>query len=239
MPVIAAPSCVIPGTIAQNLRFLAGAAKGRIQEIALCFFETDACLAYTEEDLPAELAAFRLHVHLPVDLPWPAGADCAAGCALSLMHKVAAFAPRAAVLHAPDSPDAAGLLKTFAALWHTRCNVPLLLENTSSCGLVELGAVIAEAGLGLCLDLAHLSAYGQESLLEASELVARTKIAHWSAPGGADRHLPLSALTPEEISFMRSAAEKLPPGITHLLEVFDWAGVEESLTVLPELIYFA
>jgi hypothetical protein len=239
MAIIAAPSCVIPGTAAQNARFLAQRANGKIQEIALCFFETDACLAYTEDDLPdasAELP-FSWHVHLPVDLPWHIGAEAPVDCALRLMRKLKALNIRMAVLHAPDPPARKELLATFAELWHARCAVPLLLENTDHCGLVDLTPLIVDAKFGICLDLGHMLAYGQEKILEIPELIRRVQLAHWSAPGGADLHLPLTCLTREEKSAAQAAAAKLPGTTVHLLEIFDWNGVEESLTLLPDLIY--
>ena len=78
---LAAPSFVLPGTVAANARFLAH----KVDEVALCFFEARACLAYGPEDLPPDLAdlPLRWHVHLPVDQPWPAraaGAHPAAAC---------------------------------------------------------------------------------------------------------------------------------------------------------------
>ena len=73
---VAAPSFVLPGNIVENVRFLAG----RVEEVALCFFENAACLAYTEQDLPPDLRdlPLRWHVHLPFDLPWPEKASAAA-----------------------------------------------------------------------------------------------------------------------------------------------------------------
>ena len=68
----AVPSFVIPDTVAGNVRFL----RGRVPEVALCFFETGGCLAYTDADLPAigETADLRFHVHLPT------GGSRAGGC---------------------------------------------------------------------------------------------------------------------------------------------------------------
>ncbi|MDR2694900.1 MAG: sugar phosphate isomerase/epimerase [Deltaproteobacteria bacterium] len=238
MAPIAAPSRVIPGTAAHNARFLAQRAEGRIREIALCFFETQDALACTEDELPAALAElpFSWHVHLPVDLPWGSGAGAAAACALRLMHKARALQPRMAVLHAPELPGREGLLEAFADLWHARSAVPLLLENIATCGLVDLAALIVDAEFGVCLDLGHMLAYGQQNILYLPELVSRVQLAHWSAPGGADRHLPLTRLTGEEKSSVRAAAAQLPATTTHLLEIFDWNGVEESLALLAELL---
>jgi len=233
---IAAPSCVIPGTTEQNARFLAQRATGKIQEIALCFFETQASLA---DNLPESLAElpFSWHVHLPVDLPWQIGAEASANCALRLMRKAEALRPRMAVLHAPDLPARGGLLAAFADLWYARCAVPLLIENIDTCDLVDLTTLIVDAELGVCLDLGHMLAYGQQGIMDIPELTSRVQLAHWSAPGGADRHLPLTSLTEEEKAFVRAAAAKLPGTTAHLLEIFDWNGVEESLALLPDLLY--
>ena len=239
MPTIAAPSCVIPGTAAQNARFLAQRSNGKIQEIALCFFETQSSLAYTEGDLPETLAElpFSWHIHLPVDLPWHIGPEASVNCALRLVRKAEALAPRMAVLHAPDLPARKGLLAAFAGLWHARCAVPLLLENVEDCDLIDLTQVIIDAEFGVCLDLGHMLAYGQQRIVDTPDLVSRVQIAHWSAPGGADRHLPLTRLTEEEKIAAQAAAAKLPDTTTHLLEIFDWDGVEESLALLPELLH--
>jgi len=239
MAIIAAPSRVIPGTTAQNIRFLHQHAGGRIQEIALCFFETQPSLAYTTDDLPETLPElpFSWHVHLPVDLPWHIGPEASANCALRLMRKVEALQPRAAVLHAPDLPARKALLAAFADTWSARCAVPLLLENVESCDLVDIAQIIVDAECGVCLDLGHMLAYRQQNIFDHAELVSRVQLAHWSAPDGADRHLPLTRLTGEEKNSLQAAAAQLPDTTTHLLEIFDWNGVEESLALLPELLH--
>ena len=239
MATIAAPSCVIPGTAAQNARFLAQRAHGKIQEIALCFFDTQTSLAHTEEDLPETLAAlpFSWHIHLPVDLPWHIGPEASANCALRLMRKMEMLAPRMAVLHAPDLPARKGLLAAFANLWHARCTVPLLLENVEDCDLIDLTQFIVDAEFGVCMDLGHMLAFGQQHIVDIPELVSRVQLAHWSAPGEADCHLPLTQLTEEEKSAAQAAAAKLPDTTTHLLEIFDWDGVEASLDLLQDLLH--
>ena len=228
----AAPSFVLPGTVAENARFLAG----RVEEVALCCFETAGCLAYTEADLPPELAALPLswHLHLPVDLPWEAGGEAAAGAALAVFGRVAYLSPQLAVLHPPAgmSPDAArGALTVFARRWRAHAAPPLLLENISGCQLTELGPDFLEGeGLGVCLDVGHLLGYAQAELL-ASGLPERARLVHWSAPGprpGGDRHLPLPAFTAAQRAVARDLLRRISPVAVHLLEVFDWAGVEAS-----------
>ena len=85
----AVPSFVIPDTVAGNVRFL----RGRVPEVALCFFETGGCLAYTDADLPAigETADLRFHVHLPTDLVWESGEDPGQAASAALRNGLAVF----------------------------------------------------------------------------------------------------------------------------------------------------
>ena len=237
MPAIAVPSCLVPGTVAQNVHFITTQAQGKIQEIGLCFFETRPCLAYGDVDLPPALAEldFLWHVHLPVDLPWHVGPEAAANCALRLMGKVAALKPRAAVLHVPPG-QAKALLMAFAALWQARCAIPLLLENTESSALLDLATLIIDAEFGICLDVAHMLAYKQQAILTSPELLARVAMLHWSAPGNADRHLSLDQFSSQEKELACQVVRALPANCTHMIEVFNWSGVQNSLPILTSLL---
>ncbi|MDR2801068.1 MAG: hypothetical protein LBB52_07375 [Desulfovibrio sp.] len=227
--------------MAENARFL----SGRVAEIGLCFFEWRACLAYTDADVPPELAKlpFSWHVHLPCDLPWPArpgpdGAACeTAEQALAVFARAAFLAPRCAVLHPPQGAPAfkRRLLRDFARTWQRGRAVPLLLENLSGCDIVELGdGFLQDHGLGLCLDVGHLLGYGQKRLL-SSALPETADLVHWSAPGGGDEHLPLTALTSEQLGTAAELAARFAGNPVHLAEIFHWPGVEASLPVLEEL----
>lgn len=235
---MAAPSFVLPGTVAENARFLAG----RVEEAALCCFETAACLAYTEADLPPELARLPLgwHLHLPLDLPWADGGEAAAQAALAVFGRVAYLAPQLAVLHPPTDmpPDAARTaLAAFARRWRAGVGATLLIENIRGCQLTELGPAFLEGeGLGVCLDVGHLLGYAQGELL-ASELPERACLIHWSAPGphpGKDCHLPLTALTAGQRAVAEVLLRRSSPGTVHLMEVFDWPGVAASMRWLEE-----
>lgn len=231
----AAPSCVIPGTVAENAHFLAG----RVTEVALCFFETQPCLAYGVEDLPMNLKGLGLlwHVHLPVDLPWEAGGRAAAAMALALMGKVAYLSPWAAVLHPPHSPQAHTLLRDFAQLWRQHTELPLLLENIDTAPLVDMQALVVQENFGICLDVAHALGYGQDALLNNSVLLQKVALVHWSAPGQQDQHLPLTALTPDEWDIARRVTQKLPADAHHVLEIFHWNSVETSAPLLHQLLH--
>lgn len=233
----AAPSFVLPGTVAENARFL----SGRVSEVGLCLFDARACLGYGAEDLPAELAALPLtwHAHLPVDLPWEDGGAAAASLALAVLDRVRYLSPRMAVLHPPethgDPTRRDALLVAFAAVWRAS-GIPVLLENIAGCPLTDMTDIICHQNFGVCLDVGHLLGYAQGRLSETPELMRRVRLVHWSAPGTRDQHLPLTALTPEERMTARRVAADLPDGVTHLVEVFHWRGVEESLPVLESVL---
>ena len=244
---LAAPSFVLPGTVAENARFL----SGRVDEMALCFFEAQACLKYGENDLPPNLAepsesgTLRCHVHLPVDLPWPsrhgtaaeAEAAAAADLALAVCAGAAYLHPGLAVLHPPAGSPAhkRSLLRAFAARWQARSRIPLLLENVDSCDVLELGKTFpADHGLGLCLDVGHLLGYAQDHLLN-SELPETAALVHWSAPGRKDQHLPLTEFTMRQRRTAAALMGRLPHTAVHLAEIFHWPGVAASLPVLAAL----
>lgn len=236
---LAAPSFVLPGTVAENARFL----SGKIDEIGLCFFETRACLDYGETDLPPDLAGLplRWHVHLPADLPWPSGrgenAARAASVALAVFRKAAFLRPRLAVLHPPEGSPARQrrLLKDFATRWQSASSAPLLAENIDCCDLARLGpGFLPEHGLRVCLDVGHLLGYAQ-GRLAASTLPEEAALIHWSAPGARDRHLPLTRLCAAEREAALGIMRRLPGTAVHLAEIFHWPGLAASLPVLAAL----
>lgn len=231
----AAPSCVIPGTVAENAFFLAG----KVAEVGLCFFETQPCLAYGVEDLPMHLQDLPLtwHVHLPVDMPWEAGGRAAAAIALALMGKVAYLQPWAAVLHPPHSPLAAQLIKDFSRMWHEHSQAQLLLENIDTAPLVDLHDCIMQAGCGICLDVGHALGYAHNALLDHDSLLQKVALLHWSAPGQRDQHLPLSAFSPEERAIVQQLVPRIPATARHMLEIFHWSGVEASVPLLQNLLH--
>lgn len=105
---LAAPSWVIPGTVADNCHFL----SGKVDEVALLFFETESCLAYSEHDLPAVLneTGLSFHIHHPLDLPWHKGGTRVAEIVLALSEKASHLNPVAHVVHPPPAGGRAKVL---------------------------------------------------------------------------------------------------------------------------------
>ncbi len=242
---IAAPSCALPDTVAGNANFLAT----KVAEVGLCFFEAQSCIDYTENDLPSSLAALPLkwHVHLPVDLPWHLGAEKCANLALRVMAKVNNLKIAYAVLHPPlicqgnmlNPSEKSKLLHKFYEKWSSELSTKLLLENVANAPLVDLDMTLFSgnhAPFGICLDFGHMIGFGQSQMLFKSKIFEYIQLVHWSAPGKQDEHLSLTKLKEHEYLLAKDLISRLAPSVTHMLEIFNWSGIEDSYPILKELL---
>ena len=237
---LAAPSCVLPADVGTNCTALAR----HFPELGLCFFETEACLAYTEADLPQGLRALpvRWHLHLPLDLPWGLAGDLALDLAddqgpqavaetiLALAEKVAGLAPWAYVLHPPEKAEQ---LRCLALALKNRGIRPetLLVENIQGRDLETMWPVVRELGLGVCLDLGHMLERGQEGFLALPDLWAHTRMLHLNAPDQArpGRHAALDRLDAAGREVLRRMLSAFAPGGSVVLELFSPRELFDSL----------
>lgn len=233
---LAAPSWVFPGTIRDNCAFLAG----KVDEAALLFLQTEPSRAYGRQDLPPDLARLGLsfHVHLPLDLPWHAGGEAVAAVCLELMDMVSFLDARRCVLHPPPAGSGgdAAALEAFSRQWLAAGRSPcdVLLENTRGNDLTGLWTCIETIGLGLCLDLGHMLAYGQRTLGVEFPERARPRMLHLNAPGGpgSGAHLPLDTLDAAGAQLgARLCAHLAADGVV-VAEFFDWGYIERSLPII-------
>lgn len=222
---LAAPSCVWPADLGTNCAALAR----HFPEIGLCFFETAACLAYGEADLPPGLAGLplRWHLHLPLDLPWDLGAPAVAEIILALAEKVAGLAPWAYVLHPPPEPlhaDGPEQLEALALALAQGGLGPetLLVENIAGRDLERMWPVVRKLNLGVCLDLGHLLTHGQQEFLDLPGLWAQTRMLHLNAPDPArpGRHAALTTLDAAGHALLGRMLAAFAPGGTVVLELF-------------------
>ncbi|MCF8030889.1 MAG: hypothetical protein K9K39_08345 [Desulfohalobiaceae bacterium] len=224
---IAAPSFVWPGRVGDNCRYL----ENMVDEVAVIFFETRACLDYTDKDLPPELARLDLsyHVHLPLDLPWTRGAKEVHRLCENLLTKTDFLQPRGVVLHPPQDELE---LREFIRLWSlTRETRELFLENIKGNDLSAAWPVIRDSGCPVCLDLGHLLAFGQESLLETPGLLEQTRMLHLYAPGPEGEHESLSRLAPHDFHILHHILRHLPASSVIVLEIFHPEKLVESLDI--------
>lgn len=245
---IAAPSFVIPGTVAENWRFLAQnrfetAGVTAPDEVAVVLFESEGCLAYTEEDLAPDLPGLGLscHTHLPLDLPWTDGGEAVFRIVRALLGKVDFLAPRVHVLHPPvhgEPAESRRLLREFLGCWKTEGLDPrtLLVENIRGAGLAELLPVIYEEDAGICFDIGHALAFGQLGLLDMPQAAARIRMIHAYGPDSRGRHGPLRSLDGSGRAKLREALRHLPEGGTVVLENFRWEDFRQSAEALPSVL---
>ncbi|MEZ6852678.1 cobamide remodeling phosphodiesterase CbiR [Halodesulfovibrio aestuarii] len=245
----AAPSWVMAGTVYENCVFL----EGKVDEVSLLFFESEACLAYGEEDLPRGLAQLDLsyHVHLPLDLPWP-DANAVADIILGLMDKVDFLGVRQAVLHPPltlgenafSVEVAQQLLTVVARAWHSHgfdCN-DLLIENVEGACLIDIAPVIEDLGLGVCIDIGHIIAYGHHALLDCCDLFDRLRMIHVNAPAdvltakGRSKHASLLHLDNAGKYVARKVLQHCGENCTLVYELFSWKHIETTIPIVEEML---
>ncbi|WP_052812771.1 cobamide remodeling phosphodiesterase CbiR [Desulfonatronum thioautotrophicum] len=130
---IAAPSFVWPKHIAENCNKL----RKLVDEVGLLFFQAEACLDYTEQDLPTWLAGtgLRFHVHLPLDLPWNTGVQRVWNTVSALQRKTCFLQPLAYVLHPPPLAPLRGDSEAAAEVTEA---------NGAVCSLAEKGVVLRQ-----------------------------------------------------------------------------------------------
>ncbi|MEF8942836.1 MAG: cobamide remodeling phosphodiesterase CbiR [Desulfohalobiaceae bacterium] len=224
---IAAPSFVWPARVGENCHRL----KNMVDEVAVTLFETRGSLEYTDEDLPPDLAGLDLsyNVHLPLDLPWTEGAEEVYGNIRALAAKMDFLRPHSFVLHPPGDDRE---LERLIHLWSgSRNPESLSLENVEGDDLRDHWPLIRETGCRVCLDLGHLLAYGQESLLETPGLLGQTSVLHLYAPGPNGEHDTLSRLDDHGFRLLQHVLHNMPASSVIVLELFHPEKFSESLDI--------
>lgn len=230
--VLAGPSCVVPGSIPENVSVL----ENLVSEVGLTFFDTRECLNYTQKDLPDNLAQrnLRYHIHLPLDLDWSAGAGKAADDVFRLLDKASFLEPDKFVLHPPEKVDH---LQSFSELWIKQGLKPeqLLLENIRTSDLSDMWEVIQDKGLGVCLDVGHIMAYDQYQLLDRIDLWKKVSLVH--AYGREDHagHTGLGVITESGRKTLEGILMEILPETTVLLEIFSWQDFLDSRNILIQM----
>ena len=246
---MAAPSYVIPGTVGENCLVL----KDKVREVGLTLFETAACLNYTSQDIPPEVARLNLkfHVHLPLDYDWTLGAEEIFNLTTKLLQKVHFLGPDKFVLHPPENERD---LDAFASFWagrHERRGngeaetarrweargQELLVENIAENNLTGCWDVVCAKNLGVCLDLGHILAYDQLSLLDLPTLWERVRLLHVYGLEIDKKHYGLEKLNEEGKELLRCILEQVRAGTTLLLEVFSLAEFVRSKQMLTDWMH--
>jgi hypothetical protein len=224
--VLSVPSWVIPGTYAENLRFLKN--KKEIQGVELLFFiyndEVKAQLDSEWEEILSYNERFIFTAHLP-ELLLPDHGELVARLAPLVRHFI--------THPVPENPAAqAQLLEE----WTNQYNAIFLTENTNP-GLLEAQLPFMDDNAGLCMDTGHLLLEGQNPTAFFSANRERVREIHLHAvdkkQAAMDGRLAdHRQLRPHEPWFL----ELLPLlkeywGVINL-EVFSWEEAEHSVEIL-------
>ena len=143
--ILSVPSWVIPGTYAENLRFLEN--RKEIEGVELLFFlydgEIKTQLDSEWEEILHYGKRFVFTAHLP-ELLLPAHGELVARLAPLVRHFI---------VHPPvENPET---LIQLLEEWRDRYGARFLVENTKA-DLLEAMLPLPEAGMGICMDTGHL-----------------------------------------------------------------------------------
>jgi len=231
--ILSVPSWVIPGTYAENLRFLE--TKNAIQGVELLFFlyndELKTLFDSEWDEICSYAKRFIFTAHLP-ELLLPAHSDLIARLAPIVRHLI---------IH-PQSENISAQVALLSE-WTKLYNVKFLAENTNP-GLLEtmLPYLDLNSKEGICMDTGHLLLNGKKPASFMSEYCMSLGEVH------------LHSVDPEQAAIdgrlkdhrrLRSGEpwllELLPlfkdyNGVINL-EVFSWEEAEASIKVLSKLFH--
>ncbi|MDR2560840.1 MAG: hypothetical protein LBC63_03600 [Holophagales bacterium] len=226
--ILCAPSWVVPGTYAENLRFLE--AKKEIQCVELLFFLYDDEIKLQLDSDWEEILGYRerfvFTAHLP-ELLLPAHEELVARLAPLVRHCI--------VHPAVESPSAqAKLLRK----WAERYGCKFLAENTKV-GLLETLFPHLGAEVGVCMDTGHLLLEGRNPAGFYQSYRDRIGEIHLHS---IDRELPAldgGLADHRQLRGGESWLLELLPLLTHYdgvinLEMFSWAEAEASIRILAK-----
>jgi len=222
---LSVPSWVIPGTYAENLRFLES--KESIKGVELLFFIYDDKIKAQHdsewEDICQYRERFVYTAHLP-DVLLPSHGELVARLAPFVRHFI---------VHPPVENYAAQV--RLLAEWTERYGAVFLTENTNP-GLLETMLPHLETSSGLCMDTGHLLLAGQNPAEFFSAYKRRIGEIHLHAVDKEQAALDGKLADHRRLRQNESWLQELLPlladyrGIINL-EVFSWEEVEASINV--------
>ena len=113
----------------------------------------------------------------------------------------------------------------------------LLVENIDENDLTGCWDVVCAKNLGVCLDLGHILAYDQWSLLDLPTLWERVRLLHVYGLEKDKKHYGLEELNEEGKELLRYILDRVRGGITLVLEVFSLAEFVSSKRMLVDWLH--
>jgi sugar phosphate isomerase/epimerase len=199
----AAPSFVYPADYVPNARMLAPC----VDEIELLFFESR---ALPSPSVIAELAAIGAaedlgyHVHLPTDVTIGAAAPIHQAATMDALcravERAAPLNPSTFTLHvSPESDEPLGpwrarVRRDLAHLAAAIGEPARISLETLDDPLEQIGDLIPDLGLSVCMDVGHLLLHGHDPAACAARFATALKVIHLHAATGGRDHLALDRL---------------------------------------------
>ena len=217
--ILSVPSYVIPGTYAENLRFLED--KPEVDGVELLFYLWDAEVSDLLDRELDEIRSFAGRFWFTAHLP-----DRLRPEHRALLDRIADPA-RSFVVHPPSDLDGLEPFADLLGVWRGEYGDRFFLENLRSEPFERALRVLPD--IPLCVDAGHLLAEGGDP----SEYIARLKSAgrrieelHLHGLSGGADHRPFDGEAP----WLRDLAPFLAgfPGVAEI-ELFDW---EEARTAM-------
>ncbi len=213
------PSYVIPGTYAENLRFLRD--KPQVRGVELLFYfwdgETRALLEREKAEIRSMDGRFRYTAHLP-DQVDPGHRE--------ILELTAGFA-RSWVVHPPAGPDGLAAFADLLERWRSDFGDRFFLENVRREAFERTRAALPD--MPLCVDAGHLLMEGENpaavlaGLLEEGRRIEELHL-HGLSDGSDHRAFGEDAPWLADLApFLRTF-----PGVAEI-ELFSWEEAEAAL----------
>jgi len=224
--ILSVPSYVIPGTYAENLRFLAD--KREIAGVELLFYfwdaETRDLLARESEEIHSFDGRFRFTAHLP---------DQVGREHREILEATASFV-RSYIVHPPREPDALPAFVRLMDDWRSRFGDRFFLENVCLDSFERARKAIPD--MPLCVDEGHLLMEGRDPAAFIAGLLEegrRVEELHLHGIVDGSDHKPFDA----EASWLPGIAPFLRSfqGVTEI-ELFAWEEAEAALNALRAIV---
>ncbi len=227
--ILSVPSYVIPGTYAENLRFLAD--KPEVEGVELLFYLWDAGVAELLAREAAEIRSFtrrfRFTAHLP-DRLGPKHRD--------ILDGIEGFA-RSFVVHPPGDLDGLAAFADLIQGWRGEYGDRFFLENIRLDSFER--ALAALPDIPLCVDAGHILAEGADPADRIALWTGagrRVEELHLHGLSGGSDHRPFGAGTP----WLRDLAPYLAgfDGVVEI-ELFDWEDARTALAAVRRAADYA
>ena len=224
--ILSVPSYVIPGTYAENLRFLAD--KPEVAGVELLFFMYDKDIRDLMRSELDEIRSFQTRFSYTVHMPDSIAED----------HEEIIEATReiagAYIIHPPREDSGLPAFTDLMDTWRGRYGKDIfILENTRLSRFDAAEAALMDSIYGLspiCADIGHLRMEGQELEPWLAAKAGRITELHLHGFDGKTDHVPFRSEEPWLIRLMPYLQNF--PGVVEL-ELFNW---DQLRSVIPLLV---